>query len=804
MRILIKSFLNIIFISFLVAGNLLADWPCRSDSAIPIVTSIGTQWNIQSTTDQKLGTILVWQDRREGKLGDKLYIQRINFSGIPLWEPDGIRLTESVGYQYYPQIISDGKGGAYIAWQEDRTGGNYDIFIQRVDPNGNKRWNINGVPVCTATGNQYYPQLATDGVGGVVVTWQDRRSGRYIIYAQHIDSSGISDWPNNGLYICTGAGDQVDPKIMYDGRGGVIIAWIDYRSGTGYADIFAQRILRSGQFVWQDLGNAICTAPYSQLNIQMVPDTTGGAIISWQDRRHRTYDNIYAQRIDMNGNTRWAADGIPLADVIGAQSDPKIVSDRNGGAIVAWQDNRRGTDYDIYIQRLNRDGVLLWKAEGTTVCEKVGHQYYPQIAFQNGYTVIAWQDRRGFDYDIYTQLLNLSGQAMWEKDGIPLMSYPYDQIRPKITSDSSYGAIVIWQDSHLQTDSYDIFAHRMGANGLPAGGCYRSFTQDSFAVKARKFIGSYKQIIGKPNTGNVRDSIFKRGAFPYGVLIGIEKWDERRSRGWIQFTRPLYVRRALPQTWPARPFDYITDTRLFVGRVRNPSKRRYDNKLVGELLTLKLNIAASDLGITSAGLGDLVFKDTSIIYNPLNNKKLRALVSSVDSMLTFWSYGKYSYSQIALSLQKINSAFDDGFDTISTKPLRIAPVRAACSIPFLRPNPEPTISLEFQSQFGVEDELPEDFDLSQNYPNPFNPLTTIEFLLTEPSRVTLRVYNVLGQEVARLFDEIELEEGMQVVDFDASTPAGGLSSGVYFYQLIAQPLSGGEIKSAVKKMVILK
>ncbi|MDI6767396.1 MAG: T9SS type A sorting domain-containing protein [Bacteroidota bacterium] len=800
MRILIRIFLNIIVLSFFIAGNLFADWPCRSDSAVPIVTSIGTQGNIQITTDQKLGAILVWQDRREGMFGDKLYVQRVNSAGLPLWEPDGIRLTESIGLQCFPQIISDGKGGAYIVWQEDRLGGNHDIYIQRIDPNGNRRWSTNGVPVCTSPDNQYYPQLATDGIGGVVVTWQDRRSGRYVIYAQHIDSSGNSDWPANGLYISTGSGDQMDPKITYDGRGGVIIAWRDFRSGTGYSDIYAQRILRSGQFVWQDLGNAICTAPYSQFNIQIVSDTTGGAIISWQDRRNRTFDNIYAQRIDMNGITRWVGNGVALAEVAGAQSDPQMMSDRSGGAIVAWQDNRKGTNYDIYVQRINLSGVLLWKAGGTPICETVGHQYYPQIAFHGGYTVVAWQDKRGFDYDIYTQLVNLSGQSMWAKDGIPIMSYPYEQIRPMMTSDSAYGAIITWQDSHLKSDSYDIFAHRIGANGSPAGGCYRSFTQDSFAVKARKFVGTYKRIIDKPNTGNVRDSIFKRGAFPLGIIVGIEKKTPLRTYGWEIFTRSYSVRRALPQTWPARPFDYISTDKPFNRVLRNPTNIRYNNKLAGELLTLKLNIAASDLGITPHGYGELVFKDTGTATNILNNKKLRNLVSTVDSALTLYSYTKYNYKQLGVSLQNINNAFDGGFDTISTSSLRIAPVRPAFSVPYIRTHPEPSVVLEFQTQPDEDQELPDNSALLQNYPNPFNPLTTIEFLLPEPSKVTLKVYNVLGQEVAVLFDQIELEADLQVVDFDAS----GLSSGVYFYQLIAQPRSGGEIKNAVKKMVILK
>lgn len=78
-------------------------------------------------------------------------------------------------------------------------------------------------------------------------------------------------------------------------------------------------------------------------------------------------------------------------------------------------------------------------------------------------------------------------------------------------------------------------------------------------------------------------------------------------------------------------------------------------------------------------------------------------------------------------------------------------------------------------------ELPASYLLEQNYPNPFNPSTTIHFELPQPSRVTLKVYNVLGQEVMTVVNE-ELAAGR----FDVRIDAAALASGAYFYRIHAE------------------
>jgi len=89
--------------------------------------------------------------------------------------------------------------------------------------------------------------------------------------------------------------------------------------------------------------------------------------------------------------------------------------------------------------------------------------------------------------------------------------------------------------------------------------------------------------------------------------------------------------------------------------------------------------------------------------------------------------------------------------------------------------------------------LPKVYELNQNYPNPFNPITNIKFAIPENDFVTIKVYDILGKEIATLVNE-KLTAGYYQFSFDAS----GMSSGVYFYRMTTSKFT------QVKRMMLIK
>ena len=242
-------------------------------------------------SDSGGGVIILWLDYRDD--GD-IYAQRLDGSGTELWTTDGLPVMTAGVPQSHIRMIPDGSGGAIFAWEDERNG-NTDIYAQRIDGSGSVLWAADGMPVCTATGDQVEAYLVSDGAGGAIISWCDPRSGDLDIYAQRIDASGTALWGTGGLAIVSGLGDQRCGRIQEYGSGGAIISYVD--DSNGDMNIMTQHIDGDGIMHWGPNGISVCSAAGDQDNIVMTTDGAGGAIIAWDDARSSEWEEIYASRV---------------------------------------------------------------------------------------------------------------------------------------------------------------------------------------------------------------------------------------------------------------------------------------------------------------------------------------------------------------------------------------------------------------------------------------------------------------------------------------------------------------------------
>jgi hypothetical protein len=143
-------------------------------------------------------------------------------------------------------VISDGSGGAIVAWQATNTDieDNLDIYARRVDSSGVPQWSPGGVAICTDINYQYICHMTHDGIGGAIIAWMDTRNYNYDIYAQRVDNAGVALWTADGIPVCSHPSIHDFTQVASDGAGGAIVVWVDFRNDAG--DLYASRILSGG------------------------------------------------------------------------------------------------------------------------------------------------------------------------------------------------------------------------------------------------------------------------------------------------------------------------------------------------------------------------------------------------------------------------------------------------------------------------------------------------------------------------------------------------------------------------------
>ncbi len=455
------TFTALVVLWVLPAG---AQWSHDPNLNTPVCTAAFSQYFSGLVSDGAGGAITTWEDARSG--AKDIYARRVDSTGTALWTVDGVAICTATGEQVFSRLASDGAGGAIITWLDPRSGPSQHIYAQRVDSSGTVLWTVDGIPVCTAASSRSNIEAVSDGAGGAIIVWKDDRSGTADIYAQRVDGSGTVLWTPNGEAVCTATGSQFGPDLVSDGSGGAIFTWWDSRFGA--YDIFAQRIGGSGTVLWDVDGAPVCTAANNQIYPQLLGDGMGGAIIAWTDYRAGLSD-IYVQQVDSSGAAFWTANGVAICTATNNQQSPQLVSDGAGGAIITWHDYRSGSNYDIYTRRVDGAGNALWTTDGEAVCTAANDQSGPiLVSDSTGGAIITWTDNRSGIYDLYAQGVDGLGNARWAVDGVAVSIASNTQSAPRLISDDAGGAIVAWTDARSGS-FYDIYAQQIERHGYLGG-----------------------------------------------------------------------------------------------------------------------------------------------------------------------------------------------------------------------------------------------------------------------------------------------------------------------------------------------
>jgi len=831
-----------VFAGFLAGPAAEAAWVADGNA---VCAATSSQGNVASVSDGAGGSIIAWSDGRGGN--SDIYAQRIDGYGNVMWTLDGVVICTAANNQIQPCLASDGAGGAIVAWGDLRNG-NYDIYAQRVNSLGTVQWTANGVAVCTATGEQRLAIIASDGAGGAIITWQDWRSGsNFDIYSQRVNASGGVQWAANGVVICDAANNQLFHSMVADGAGGAIITWSDYRAGLfdNTTDIYAQRVNASGVVQWTANGVTVCAAAEQQSSPDLCTDGSGGAIIAWADGRSGTYFDIYAQRINSSGSAQWTVNGVVVSASPTGESTPRVVSDGAAGAIISYLDYRSSSN-DVYAQRVNASGVVQWVANGVALCTAADNQYSLVAASDGtGGAIISWYDHRtGSQDDIYAQRIDASGALLWTANGEAACVIATNQQYPTLASDGASGAIIAWVDSR-NGSNLDIYAQRVKAGGridaaeirdlrdLPGdqGGWVRLTIRAAIRDKQGETvwpITGYNvwRRIGNTVSGSLGENFSGQspaGAFVPGAdLAGMSSAGASHG-GSSSNGRPplaggpelagalLTSAQASAAGFPAGEWESIgfhaaiQDTEYsFVVPTKNDST---GDGSAQEVFVVSAHtttpwiyfVSAPDSGHSVDNLSPSAPSGLAGKYGYPASQLLLTWLHNFETDLFHYAVYKGDFEGFIpsesnrIGIPTDTFLVDSSFDPNATNYYKVSAWDVhgnQSSYALLRPS-------DVTGVIGTPS-VPTVTMLDQNVPNPFNPRTVIRFSIANPGPIRLIVYDVTGRP-ARLLAQGYREPGRYEVTWDGRDDSGRqMASGAYICVLDAP----GQSQS--RKMILLK
>ena len=359
--------------------------------------------------------------------------RRVTVEGVPL--DSGLIRPALPGFiPSYPSVSAD-QASFLVAFSAYETV-NYEdnVFCARISPDG-------GVfgPVITFPAGadaQYGASGASDGTN-YLAAWLESRGQGEAVQAARVSADGtvldsvgfaVNDGAGNKYCLATAFGDSI-----------YLVAWADYRSGEG-PDIYCARVTAEGQVL--DPDGIVVSAEASNQEYPDVSFDGQNFLVVWQDDRNASFVNIYAARVSPAGAVLDPSGIVVAADTFGDQYPSVCFA--GGDHLVVWE-GHNSREVNIYGALVSPGGIVTkprFLVSGAT-----GEQLSPVVAAGPASSLVAWQDSRLSDYDIFAARVRADGTVI-DTSGIMVAgTSTFDQM-PRVTADEA-GFRVAWFRSNM-------------------------------------------------------------------------------------------------------------------------------------------------------------------------------------------------------------------------------------------------------------------------------------------------------------------------------------------------------------------
>lgn len=345
-------------------------------------------------------------------------------------------IIDTTGDQVLPKVVVNADNGeSYISWFSNSGDGNYNVYMQRLDVNGNKMWAEDGILISNHPTMSWVTDydLVIDNDGCAILVTQDERTGSSDVFAYRISPEGEFLWGADGIALTNDPDFNPSPKAIIDQEGNIIVNW-GSENNTTFSKLYFQKLSPDGDLLWDE--NTVISSDSMHLLMPdiILSEDTATTVVWIQTVSTDTAEGnwpkmyFYAQKIDKNGNLAWSdivaidtAENMPLAFF-----SPTLASDENRGFFVGWSAFPvNALTHSCYVQHINSAGEAQWTQNGILASDSVqfGHSN-PKLTYllQNDELFLFWTENRDINANdnhtaILGQKFSNTGEKLWTSQG---------------------------------------------------------------------------------------------------------------------------------------------------------------------------------------------------------------------------------------------------------------------------------------------------------------------------------------------------------------------------------------------------
>lgn len=393
-------------------------------------------------------------------------LQRLDNQGNKLWEENGILVSDHPSMTWLTDwdMIADHENHAILTWQDIRSEGNNNTVAYRIAPDGTFVWGEDGIMLSNSTAFDAAPKVTVTDVNNAVFAWQAEN----VIIIQKISPDGNKQWGEWGI---TFSSDNTYswPQLLPVGDDEIILKFYD-DSGPVWAPtrhLLAQKFDADGEAVWPSI-----TVINDEGNIQawhqilsFINDGNDGFYIAWHDfTLSGTQASAWIQHVDSNGQVQFETNGLLLSTRINFnQFYPSVAKPENDvNVYVYWREvNGEQNQWGIYGQKVSPEGNRIWGDEGKIIYVVGGEAYYPYLADAVDEDVVILYEN-GSD-QLKAARIDSNGSFVWEPSVVAVSDNTSAKVHLSASAFDGNQWVFAWEDSRSGND--DIYAQNLNKNG---------------------------------------------------------------------------------------------------------------------------------------------------------------------------------------------------------------------------------------------------------------------------------------------------------------------------------------------------